>query len=377
MIRPAPSGLKADILLAAQQIVDAYSIAVDGNDGEFFSSVDHSFQWDDAGLAPSSAASLDLRIGPAALTAALYFVTTPRDIHERLKWRRWCIETIDTWFATSQNASTGAMERDGVATGAAAMFGFPQVLMVARLLGLRTRWADQVAAAVDYLTSTGEKTWYINGNFQLSKSMCYWAAAWMTGESSRWDDFEDVITYSYDPAAFLNNGSWLGYGYFEDAEPNEYGTTGWFTETTTSTPGASQVGQPTFDPEYTLLQLELAAMAYLLTGDSRFGDPMVTLTNKVFERITDAGAQGQMIDCSGGSRHAGQSYNRFFSPGSAAVAAWIKGLTAYDAEIEALWDSYIADTRASFLNQTHINYYRGSGFSFAVWLLAAHNVRFL
>lgn len=357
---------KATVLDFAGDQLEAWSINSGVGDEEYFNSATRTFNWDAAqGV---SALSTDIRLGMAALSAAYCYYKRPYVLADRLKWRYWAIEAVDTWFRDHQNPANGAMRRDGADNNIGTLFGIPQVLTVAKCLGLRTRWATQVGRAVDWLTATGEKTWYINGNFQIGKTLAYWTASWMNGfPAGRVQDYEDVWNFTLAPSAFLGNGTWLGYGYFEDATPNSYGTRGWFTETTSSTPGTSQIGNPTYDHEYAMLQAEFLSMGYMYTGDARYREYMMTVTNKILDTYNPVNGR---VDCTGGSRHLGSgSYFRYFSPATLGIATWILNREQYAPLVDNAFAVYTADVRGYF-NATAHNFYRGCGYQAAPMLLA-------
>jgi hypothetical protein len=372
-VAPSPQD-KADLIDLGEDLIEAWS-ANSGSDGEYFDSANHKWVWDSSVLAsPNPFTWEDLKMGASALAAVVYRVKRPRDIAFRQRYRYLAIDTIDGYFA-NQTDSSGFAYRNGVADGQASIFALANIFIAAKALNIKDRWRTRVLAMVDRLTTQGELTYYINGNFQLSKACCYAFAAWISdNDPDRVADFETAIEFAYTPA-LVEPGSWPGYGWIEE-EPfeDELGTggKGYFSETPDSSPSLDVSGDNRFDNEYTILQCDYAAVGYLMTGDARFARACVALTNKLYDYWDHAATN--LIDCTGGSRHlASGTYYRGFVTPTMAIGRWMLKQPYADSDIALQIPAYIADYR-TFLNQTHVNYWRGAGIQVATWIIAAHGL---
>src|SRR5262249_55623130 len=117
----------------------------------------------------------------------------------------------------------------------------------------RSAWADSIARLNDYLISSGQTTWYINGNANLRQVEDLWLAWKITGEQRFADAYEQEWTFTITPP----QPRWQGFGL------QTSGDAGYLAE---SSAGAT----PGFDPWYTTVQLDTATELWILSHDSRY-----------------------------------------------------------------------------------------------------------
>jgi hypothetical protein len=360
--------LKAQILDLGEDLISAWITNSGGGDAEYFSSSGHEWIWDEAGMAtPNPATWDDLKMGASALAAAVYRVKRPRDLTFRQTYRYYVIDTIDEYVDTNIGAD-GKVYRGGVDwSGQAAWFAITNILVAAKALGLKTRWRDKVLLALDENMGRGELTYYTNGNFALSKSLSFYAGAWM----SEWDpdrvaDFETSMD-------FLGGISWRGCGFVEDtASADTYGVggKGYFSEVLSTDPATDHSEANRYDPEYTILQAELSGLGFVLSGDTRYATACTAITNKLRDNWTSATNQ---VDCSNGSRHPSTSYSLNMYGSAMLLSRGLFGESYSDADLQNQIDGVDDDLR-NYLTNSNVGIYRAAGYTAAALVLASHGV---
>lgn len=148
----------------------------------------------------------------------------------------------------------------------------------------RTAWRASIASAAKYLTPTATG-WYTNGNINLGQAELLYLAWKATGDSTLKDSFEAAWAFLMNPGA--TSAKWVQYGYRQTSFGGCY-----LTET-----GSFGTG---WDPNYTILQLNIASRLFLLTGEQRFGDLASCMLKQEMSRVSTT---DWSMDQAGGTRH--------------------------------------------------------------------------
>ena len=282
--------------------------------------------------------------GPATAAATLYVLTGAED-RALLEEAR---ETIDTAIAIRQT-SNGAFTpppADGSSPGIETMFfgvefGTTYQLLASHVgAATRRRWQASLTAAANYLIHSGDVSWYANGNINLGYTEFLYLVWQATGERR----FETAYNNSWSFIMAPPQSRFPGSGWRTVKGPtlsDGYDGAGYFTEA-----GPERNG---YDPEYTTLQLTVAARLYLMSGDSRALRVTNMLQNMVAARINTA---TWMFNTGDGTRHTEPDrYVGYMSPAFAVL-----GLDAGRADLvsdilpqirqEELWysEGYQADS---------------------------------
>jgi hypothetical protein len=205
----------------------------------------------------------------------------------------------------------------------------------------RSRWADAIVRGADYLITSGDTTWYANGNINLAYAEVMYLAWRVSGQQR----FADAYEAEW---AFLNNPPtprWSGYGLVLTKLPTAASGcdgAGYLTE--------SGSGAPGFDPEYTQLQLDTASSLFVLSHDARVLRLMNLLLNVELPRVSSTFT----LDATGGSRHS--LYTAFMTSGLAVQVNY--GRSDLASLLPAQTDRIISEY-ATYMVYTHRNYYFG------------------
>jgi hypothetical protein len=206
--------------------------------------------------------------------------------------------TIDTAIATRQQPSGAFVgpAGDGQSPDVATMFfgveeGNAYLELAPALDAARkARWQASLAAAANFLIRNGNLTWYTNGNINLGNDELMYLAWLATGNPAFKTAFEQGLAFTLAPP----QTTWPGRGLIVAKAPTRADGSdgsGYLSET--------GVGGTGFDPEYTELQLDIAARMYLLSGDPRLERLANLFVNALLPRIDSS----YMLDTSGGTRH--------------------------------------------------------------------------
>jgi hypothetical protein len=367
-----PSTADRDLLLdLGSDIFDSwYAGAVD----EYFNSATRIWEWNTTEAGNDD--DWDQRLGLSALCAALYRYSRPRDQAKRLLWRRLALETVDQWFANQQDPITGGMWRYSVGdvandSGTVTYFGFAQVAIIARCLNVPTRWATQIADALDYTVSRGDHAYYTNGNIMFLKLVGFELGALSSGEDAAararvealWDF---TVTPTEQQAALGNPDRWRGCGYIDDGDG-----AGYFSETTSTGSGIDHTGTNRLDWIYTDAQSTYAILGYLLYGDERYATYSEACTRKMEERYNYSTNQ---FATTGGSRNPGVNA-RNISGLAHFVLGWIRGEAHFEENASGILNHGVQGLDVDFrryLNLTHSTFVRQFGLNIATSIIAAH-----
>jgi hypothetical protein len=368
---PSPAD-KATLLDLGETLIEAWSA---GSSEEYYNTATDTWEWN-AAEGGGTANRTDWKMGLAALAATLYRLKRPRDVAFRLRYRNYAARSVDAWFRDYQDPVTGGMFYTNVSNvaneGQATIMGFANVAIVVKCLGDygKNRWATQIADALDYFTSQGEKTWYTNGNIMFYKLLAYELGAYATDDADIRQDVEDLWDFTYYPntvaTGYGQPTHWRGCGYIEDTPG-----TGYFSEVTSSAPTNNHTGLNRFDPIYANAQAIFATLGYILFGDERYRDAADAVTNKMLSLYN---VTTNEYPYTGGSRNAG--------PGNAdtdntyiPMSVWMLGNSGLASYVDP-WINKpshgIEAAMGQWANTTNPTAVRGFGLLVAAVILAAH-----
>src|SRR2546423_444180 len=174
-------------------------------------------------------------------------------------------------------------------------------------------WSAAVAGGADFLIRNKNLSFYTNGNIVLGNALTMALAYRLTANPTYQAAYEQALAFAITP----DQVRWPGRGLVYTAIPaRSDGSDGaaYLTESGASGPG--------YDPEYTMLQADVATRLFWATGDPRALRLMNLFMNQLRPRIDTT---AWTLDTSGGSRH--PQANRtvgFYSP-VLAVLAWQGG----------------------------------------------------
>lgn len=228
--------------------------------------------------------------GPAwALAASAALTTNPTQ-------RNQAVAILDRTIAAYQQpngsfaGTTGSPDIDtmffAVELGSSAI-ALRSYLSVAR----KAAWTSSIRAAADFLVANGNLGWYTNGNINIGNTYVMALAHRLTGDVRYQAHYETALSLAVSPP----QQRWPGYGLHYTKTPTRAdGSDGkaYFAEA-----GAGGIG---YDPEYTVLQLEMLTKIFLATRDSRVLRSMNLLANQLLDRVD---RKTWMLDASKGTRH--------------------------------------------------------------------------
>jgi hypothetical protein len=204
------------------------------------------------------------------------------------------------------------------------------------------RWASSVKQAVDYMIRNGEPTWYTNGNMNLRLTEDLWLAWQATGDTHYRDLYESEWSFTVAPS----QARWQGFGLQITRNPTRADGAdgaGYLAE--------SGGGAPGYDPEYTMVQMNIAAQMYALSRDPRF----LRLANLEMNQLLPRVDSSWTLDATGGSRH---SLKEPFT--TSAMAVLVHSGTRPD--LAAMLAGQLGRLELEYrgaMTYTHPNYYKG------------------
>jgi hypothetical protein len=317
----------------AEDLIESWAA---GTTDEFFDYATDMWQWNEVEVGGASAPRVDWRISLSALAATVCRFKRPRDPLLRRRYRNYAVRSIDAFFRDNQDPVTGGMfwtdsSQLNNESGHVVFFGFLNVATVVRCLGdsVKSRWATQIADAVDYSSSVFENFYYTNGNFMPMKLVAYELAAYVTDDPDRRQEVEDLWEFTYTPTvAVANPLKWRGCGYIEDSPG-----VGYFSEVVSTNSATDHTGTNRFDAIYTNAQAIYFLMGYTLFGDERYLDAARACTNKMLPLYDD---ETNSYTYTGGSRNAGE-ITRVTDNIYVPIGAWLHN----DSEMASRVDSFI------------------------------------
>jgi hypothetical protein len=224
-------------------------------------------------------------------------------------------ETINTAIAQQQTPDggftppAGDSQPEDIATMFFGVeFGTTYHLLAPYLdLSTKASWQASLAKVGGYLITSGTATWYSNGNINLGVTELLWLVWQATGETQFETDYNNSWAFTNDPPQnkFPGDG-WVTVT--PATQPDGSGGAGYFTET-----GAGGTG---YDAQYSMLQLDVAARLWLLSGDPRALYAANMLMGQELPRVNTT---TWMLNGSNGTRHTAPDTYVGFQTGALAV----------------------------------------------------------
>lgn len=279
----APSGPLAGMLTQMQASLNAYMTQTSPSDPRYYSNG----VWY-ATDGPACWSCYDTAAVGAATVGQITNNTTLDQV---------AITTFNTAIAQHQ-LPNGAFTDD---TGAASQVdtGFFAVDLGVAALELQnilptataTAWANSLAAAANYLITSGAMTWYINGNVNLRQTEVMWLAYAVTHQTTFLTEYNTEYTFTINPP----QTSWPGYGLHittTPTNPDGAGGAGYLAE-------SNGTDAPGFDPNYTMAQLDTEADLYVLTHNTQY----LYLMNLEYDQLAPLiNPTTWILNATGGSR---------------------------------------------------------------------------
>jgi hypothetical protein len=261
--------------------------------------------------------------GPATGAATLYVLTG----HSNASLLRDAEQTINTAIVREQAPNGGFIapgqpSLEGVQTMFFGVEFGTTYRLISRYLRPSTRaaWQRSLAAAASYLIDSGDTTWYANGNINLGDTELLWLAWKATGKTRFKQAYNASWSFTlHPPQAKFPGCGWITVRPSTTADGSN--GEGYFAES-----GGSGCGD---DPEYSMLQLDVASRLYLLSGDRRALRAANMLVNMELSRVNTA---TWMLDTSDGTRHTQADRYVGFQTSAFAVLGLLTGrsnLTSY------------------------------------------------
>jgi hypothetical protein len=212
----------------------------------------------------------------------------------------------------------------------------------------QARWSAALAKLASYLITSGDTTWYVNGNDNLRYTEVMWLAWAVTHEQRFLTAYNSEWQFTISPP----QPRWAGFGLH-------------ITKIPTRADGSNGAGYlaesifqqtPGFDPSYTMVQLDTATDLYVLTRDPRY----LRLMNLEFNQLRPLVNSGWVLDAMGGSRK--DDMVAFVTGAMSVLAA-----SGDRPDLVGKVSSQISSVEATYRQLAHItspNYYKG----FESWL---------
>jgi hypothetical protein len=257
--------------------------------------------------------------------------------------RALAIDTIDQAIRTHEQPS-GEFS-DGVTTGFFAVEVGISYLELRPYLDRSTRalWRESVRRVANWLHSSGQLDFYVNGNVNLRQTEVLWLAWAVTGDPQFKTAYEREWQFTIAPPG----PKWAAYGLRYTQRPDRadgLDGKGYLTESAGSRPG--------YDPSYTMAQLDTATELYVLTRDPRYLRLMNLLFNQDLSRVNSQ----YVLDARSGSRK--NDTIPFLSSGPAVLVS-----SGARPELAAFWQGQLSAMQRDYINQVHyrsVNYFKGT-----------------
>jgi hypothetical protein len=142
----------------------------------------------------------------------------------------------------------------------------------------RAAWAAVIGAGASYLVSTGQTSYYANGNVNLAYTEALWLAWRITGDPAFAGAYEASWTLTLHPPSDRFPGRGLQLSRQPTRDDWADGV-GFLTE---QEPGTDRIG---FDPDYSQLQLDVASTLFVVSHDVRALRLMNVIINALLPRV--------------------------------------------------------------------------------------------
>jgi hypothetical protein len=208
-------------------------------------------------------------------------------------------QTINTAIAQQQTPDGGFTPPagDGQPEDIASMFFGVEFgttyHLLAPYLSAQTKaaWQASLADLGNYMINSGTATFYSNGNINLGITELFWLIWQATGQTQYQTDYNNSWAFTMSPP----HNKFPGCGWIVTHAPTQADGSdgsGYFAETGTGGTG--------YDPEYSMLQLDVAARLWLMSGDPRALKVANMLVNQELPLVNTS---TWMLDTSNGTRH--------------------------------------------------------------------------
>ena len=211
--------------------------------------------------------------------------------------------------------------------------GTALVVLKSQLDAARIRtWTVALTGAADYLIHNKDLSFYANGNIALGNAVVMAFAYRVSGQAGYRTAYERALSFALEP----DQKRWAGYGLTYSKTPTRAdGADG------AGYLGESAGGAPGFDPEYTVLQADVATRLFWITQDPRALRLMNLFMNQLLPRIDTT---AWTLDASNGSRHPEANRSVGFNSPVLAVLAWKGGRS----DLAPLVGSQLATINSNF-----------------------------
>jgi hypothetical protein len=254
------------------------------------------------------------------------------------------VDTINTAITTRQQPDGGFLgpAGDGQSEPIATFFFGVEFGTVYQLISpyldsaTRMRWQASLAAAADFLVSSGNATWWANGNINLGYAELLYLVWRATGNATYLQDYNNEWTFIVAPPQSKFPGAGMVIVKTPTKADGSDGA-GYLTET-----GPGGTG---FDAEYTSLQLDVASRLFLLSGDPRALRIANLEVNMLLPRLNSS----MDLDASDGTRHTlSNDYTGFLSSAFAVLSLFggrgdLAGYASSEIGAERTWYSWPQD----------------------------------
>jgi hypothetical protein len=210
---------------------------------------------------------------------------------------------------------------------------------------MRATWSAAIEKAASYLISSGDTTWYINGNVNLRQTEVLWIAWAITHQQRFLTAYNSEWAFTIAPP----QQRWPGYGLHITKNPTR----------SDGSDGAGYLAEsngqdaPGFDGNYTYAQLDTATDLYVLTHDPRY----LRLMNLEFNQLRPLINSAWTLNAHGGTR---DNFNDPFMSAAVSVLAasgdrpdLVPDVSSELASVEAQYK------QATLLSVTNVNFYKG------------------
>jgi hypothetical protein len=257
--------------------------------------------------------------GPATAAATLYVLggeSNPALLNEAK-------QTINSAIAHQQTPDGGFTPPSGDSQSEAIAsvffgveFGTTYYLLAPYLDdSTKSAWQASLAQLGNYMVNSGSSTWYINGNINLGITELFWLTWQATGQIQFLQDYNNSWAFTTNPPQNKFPGAgWVTTKTSTQADGSD--GAGYFAEV-----GADSTG---YDAEYTMLQVDVAARLWLLSGDPRALDAANMLINQELPQINTT---TWMLNTSNGTRHTDADRQVGWQTGAFAVLGLDAGRT--------------------------------------------------
>jgi hypothetical protein len=293
--------------------------------------------------------------GPAGLGAVLWRLGDLPDRRQRAA----VIETFDHAITEHQQPD-GSYGKETNSEAINVAFFAPVLGSALLVLGdriprrTRKRWQRSLLRSTEFLERHKELDWYVNGNINLAYALTLYVTWRATGDQHARTLYRRQLEFVTSPPA-----RWADRGLELKRRPSRKDGSDGRAFLAESGPGGTG-----YDPEYSLLQLDVLSRLYLLSGDREIRRLMNLLTNQT---LTGVDERWRLLTT--GTRHPERDRYVPYNTAALVVLARLGGRKDLRSKVQASLE-HIADSYRSATTFTHQNFYRGADSQLGTALLA-------